>query len=101
MMRPKDNRTNAARAIVNPIESSRTFHHGRDSGTSYAVLSADTMDVIAPELLHSAPRMPIVRRPGCSPETMLSNCFCTIDRTSGGAIGVSAATTSSTVFHGR
>jgi hypothetical protein len=61
-------------------------------------LSADTIDVIAPELLHSAPRIPIVRMLGASPATMLSSCLRMISRTSGGATGASAVTTSPTTL---
>src|SRR6478609_1531131 len=100
-IRPKDSKTKIARAMVRPIAIRRVFHHGRDSGTSYAVFKAETIDVMAPELLQRAPRMPIVSNPECSPDAMLANCFCTSSSTSGGAIGANAATTWFRVFQGR
>src|SRR5687767_2057856 len=72
-IKANDSSTNSTSAMVKAMATRRTFHHGRVSGMSYALLSADTIEVIAPELLHSAPRMPMVRMLGASPPTMLSS----------------------------
>ena len=60
-----DNKTKITSASVSPMATSRTFHQGRVSGMSYALLSAETIDVMAPELLQSAPSIPMVKRLVC------------------------------------
>ncbi len=62
-------RMKIARPTVRPMATSRTFHHGRPSVMSYAVLSVEHIETTAPELLHSVKRNAIVRSPpALSPE---------------------------------
>ena len=56
-----------ASPVVSPIATNRTFHHVRDSVTSYARFSVETMAVSADELVQIAPRTPMVISPPLFP----------------------------------
>src|SRR5439155_26271208 len=63
MTRNIDARMKTAMPIVRAIAVMRVRHHGRDSVTSYAVLSVVIIDTIAPELLQMVTRKAKVRMP--------------------------------------
>ncbi len=85
MTSANETRMKSATPNVSTIAVSCTFHHGRPSSMSYALLSVLMIALIADEVLQIAAAIPNVRRPPGLAWVIFWICSVMIDSASGGA----------------